>query len=259
MVVGGRYATGGGHSAGGIREVNGAPDIRVLDDPAAEAAERLASAAAVGAHIALAGGSTPRAAYERAAELGSEWSRATLWFGDERCVPPEHEHSNFGMAQRALLDRIASAPPDVRRIEGERGPREAASAYERALSEAFGGGDPVLDLVLLGIGPDAHTASLFPRDGALAEDERLAVGVDTPGMAPLVPRVTMTLPVLSGAREVLFLVSGEDKAVAARRAFEGPPDPDAPASLVRPERGSLTVLLNPPAASELARGGGELE
>ena len=234
--------------------MSAAPAITITQDPAADAAERLAAAAAAGGHIALAGGSTPRAAYERAAELGADWSRATLWFGDDRCVPPDHEHSNFGMAKRALLDRLAGPGPDVRRIEGERGPREAAARYERALSEAFDGAVPQLDLVLLGIGPDAHTASLFPRDGALAERDRLAVGVDTPGMAPLVPRVTMTLPVLSGAREVLFLVAGADKAEAARRAFCGPEDPDAPASLVRPERGSLTVLLDPAAASELPGG-----
>lgn len=231
--------------------MSAAPDVRVTRDPAAGAARRLADAAAAGGHIALAGGSTPRAAYERAAELEVDWSRATLWFGDERCVPPDHEHSNFAMAKRALLDRLSAAVPDVRRIEGERGPREAAARYERALSEAFDGAVPELDLVLLGIGPDAHTASLFPRDGALAERDRLAVGVDTPGMAPLVPRVTMTLPVLSNAREVLFLVAGADKAEAARRAFSGVEDPDAPASLVRPERGALTVLLDPTAASEL--------
>ena len=111
---------------------------------------------------------------------------------------------------------------------------------------------PVLDLVLLGLGPDAHTASLFPRDPALDETDRLAVGVDNPGMAPLVPRVTMTLPVLSAAREVVFLIAGEDKAEAVRRAFAGVADPDAPASLVRPEDGSLTVLLDPPAAAELS-------
>ena len=227
------------------------PAITITQDPAADAAERLAAAAASGGHIALAGGSTPRAAYERAAELEADWSRATLWFGDERCVPPDNEHSNFGMAKRALLDRLPAAVPDVRRIEGERGPREAAARYERTLSEAFDSTVPELDLVLLGIGPDAHTASLFPRDGALAERDRLAVGVDTPGMAPLVARVTMTLPVLTAAREVLFLVAGADKAEAARRAFCGPEDPDAPASLVRPERGSLTVLLDPVAASEL--------
>ena len=230
-----------------------AADIVVTADPAGAAARRLAAAATGGGHVALAGGSTPRAAYERAAELGGDWSRATLWFGDDRCVPPDDEHSNYLMAKRALLDRLGGPVPDVRRIEGERGPAEAADLYDRALREAFGGGPAVLDLVLLGLGPDAHTASLFPRDAALGERDRMAVGVDTPGMAPLVSRVTMTLPVLSGAREVLFLVAGADKADAVRRAFSGAADPDAPASLVQPSEGSLTVLLDPAAATELPR------
>ncbi len=227
------------------------PEITVIDDPAHVAADRLSAAAAAAGHIALAGGSTPRAAYERAADLAGDWSDATLWFGDERCVAPDHEHSNYLMAKRVLLDRLPGGVPDVRRIEGERGPHEAADLYDEALSDAFGGGMPVLDLVLLGLGPDAHTASLFPRDAALNETDRLAVGVENPGMAPLVPRVTMTLPVLSAAREVVFLVSGEDKADAVRRAFAGVADPDAPASLVRSGEGSLTVLLDPPAAAEL--------
>jgi 6-phosphogluconolactonase len=232
--------------------VSAQPDIVVSDDPADAAADRLTTAAAAGGHIALAGGSTPRAAYERAAEIGVDWSRATVWFGDDRCVPPDHEHSNYLMVKRALLDRLGGAVPDVHRIEGERGPREAADLYDAALADAFAGSEPELDLVLLGLGPDAHTASLFPRDAALGESDRLAVGVDTPGMAPLVPRVTMTLPVLSAAREVVFLVAGSDKADAVRRAFSGVADPDAPASLVRPEDGTLTVLLDPPAAEGLS-------
>jgi 6-phosphogluconolactonase len=226
-------------------------DTIVLEDPAAAAAERLATVASAGGHISLAGGSTPRAAYEKAAEMDVDWSRATLWFGDDRCVPPDHEHSNYAMAKAALLDRLAPHGPAVHRIEGERGPHEAAAAYERELRAAFGEGVPRLDLVLLGLGPDAHTASLFPRDSALGERERLAVGVDTPGMPPLVSRVTLTLPVVNAAREVVFLVSGADKAQAVGRAFVGPPDPDAPASLVAPESGALTVLLDPPAAAGL--------
>jgi 6-phosphogluconolactonase len=226
-------------------------DTIVLEDPAAAAAERLATVANAGGHISLAGGSTPRAAYEKAAEMDVDWSRSTLWFGDDRCVPPDHEHSNYAMAKAALLDRLVPDGPAVHRIEGERGPHEAAAAYERELRAAFGEGVPRLDLVLLGLGPDAHTASLFPRDTALGERERLAVGVDTPGMPPLVSRVTLTLPVVNAAREVVFLVSGTDKAQAVGRAFAGPPDPDAPASLVAPESGALTVLLDPPAAAGL--------
>ncbi len=166
---------------------------------------------------------------------------------------PDHEHSNYAMARAALLDRIASPGP-VRRIEGERGPEAAAAAYEAALREDFGDGVPELDLVLLGLGPDAHTASLFPGDAALGERERLAVGVETPGMAPLVSRVTLTLPVVNNAREVMFLVSGEDKAEAVARAFSGTPDPAAPASLVQPSHGKLTLALDPAAASRLEGG-----
>ena len=228
----------------------------MLDDPAAAAAERLVAAARAGGHIALAGGSTPRAAYEEAAGAGGDWSGAVLWFGDDRCVPPDHEHSNYGMAKAALLDRLSGPPPEVRRIEGERGPDEAATAYERALWGEFGDELPRLDLVLLGLGPDAHTASLFPNDAALGEQERLAVGVETPGMPPLVSRVTLTLPVVNAAREVVFLVSGADKAEAVARAFGGgPAGPDAPASLVDPEDGSLTLLLDPAAAARLEDGG----
>jgi 6-phosphogluconolactonase len=220
----------------------------VTEDPAGEAAERLADAARSGGHLVLAGGSTPRAAYERAASLDIDWSSAMLWFGDERCVPPDHEHSNYRMAREALFDRITGGSPEVERIEGERGPHDGAADYERRLREAFGEGLPRFDLVLNGLGPDAHTASLFPGDAALAERERLAVGVDTPGMAPFVSRVTLTLPVMNAARSVLFLVSGEDKAEAVARAFSGAADPSAPASLVRPDSGTLTLLLDPPAA-----------
>ena len=206
-----------------------------------------------GGHIALAGGSTPRAAYERAAAAGSDWSRATIWFGDERCVPPDHEHSNYAMAKEALLDRIDSQPR-VRRIEGELGPDAAADAYERQLREDFGEGLPELDLLLLGLGPDAHTASLFPGDAALDESERLVVGVETPGMAPLVSRVSLTLPIVNAAREVIFLVSGEDKAEAVARAFSGAADPSAPASLVAPSSGTLILALDPAAAARLEGG-----
>ena len=228
--------------------------MRVLDDPAAAAADVLIDAAAGAGQIALAGGSTPRAAYLRAAGAEVDWSRAVLWFGDDRCVPPDHEHSNYRMVRESLLDRLAGEPPVVRRIEGELGPGEAAERYEAELRAAFGAGLPELDLVLLGIGPDAHTASLCPGDAALDERERLAVGVETPGMAPFVPRVTLTLPVLNGARRVVFLVEGEDKAEAVARAFDGRPDPGAPASLVQPESGALELLVDPAAASALEPG-----
>jgi 6-phosphogluconolactonase len=225
-----------------------APDIQVLDDPAARVAEMLAEAASKGQHIVLTGGSTPRLAYEKAAGKDADWSAAEIWFGDERCVPPEHEHSNFGMANAALLSKIQ--PKAVHRMRGELGPQDGAREYAEQLDAAFGQGFlPEFDLLLLGLGPDAHLASLFPGNPELGEQTRTVVGVESPGMAPLVARISLTLPVINAASQVVFLVSGEDKAEAVARAFGGMrPGPDAPASLVRPEPGSLTVLLDPAAA-----------
>jgi 6-phosphogluconolactonase len=227
------------------------PNTRVLDDPAGAAADLIAAAVGAGAHIALAGGSTPRAAYERVATMDLDWSSATLWFGDERCVPPDDERSNYGMVRGALLDRISGAQPVVHRMEGERGPHEGADAYESLLCEAFGGGPPELDLVLLGLGPDAHCASLFPGQPALDEGERWAVGVEEAGMQPHIPRVTLTLPTINAAAEVVFLIAGADKADAVRRAFVEEPSRDAPASLVAPAPGKLVVLLDAAAAAGL--------
>ena len=193
--------------------------------------------------MALTGGSTPRVAYERVAALRPDWSGVDVWFTDERCVPPDHEQSNFGMASRALLAKVEGAT--VHRMRGELGPVDGAAAYENELGEF---GPEELDLILLGLGPDAHVCSLFPGDDALGERERRAVGVETPGMAPLVPRITLTLPVVNGSRQIVFLVTGEDKAEAVERAFRGPPDPRAPGSLVE---GSVVALLDPAAAARL--------
>jgi 6-phosphogluconolactonase len=223
----------------------------VVDDVAAAAAQRIAESVRAGGNIALSGGSTPRQAHEHLAAMDLDWSQAVLWFGDDRAVAPDHEHSNYRMARESLLDRIEGAQPEVHRIEGELGYEEAAAAYEQTLREQFGDGVPRLDLLLLGLGPDGHTASLFPNDGALEERERLAVGVQTPGMAPLVSRVTLTLPVLDAAHQVLFLISGADKADAVSRAFGSAPSPDAPAGLVDPADGRLVLLMDPAAAAGL--------
>jgi 6-phosphogluconolactonase len=166
-----------------------------------------------------------------------------FWFTDERCVPPDHEHSNFGMAERALLSRAEGAT--VHRMRGELGHEDGATAYENELGEF---GPDALDLILLGVGPDAHICSLFPGDDALGERERLVVGVETPGMAPLVPRITLTLPVVNAGRQIVFLVTGEDKAEAAARVFAGRLDPRAPGSLVE---GDVVALLDPAAAARL--------
>jgi 6-phosphogluconolactonase len=219
-----------------------------VDDPARAAAERLAAAASAGGHVAVAGGSTPRAAYELLAAMDVDWRACTLWFGDERCVAPDDGRANFAMVREALLDRLPGPAPEVRRIHGERGPHAGAESYEQELRTAFAGDLPAFDLVLLGLGPDAHCASLFPDQEALWERRRPAVGVEHPGLAPWVPRVTLTLPALNAARAVIFLVTGEDKATAVRRAFTDRPSSSAPASLVRPAAGRVTVLLDTAAA-----------
>ena len=203
-------------------------DFRVSDDPAGAAAEILESASG---HVALTGGSTPRAAYERVATMRQDWSGVDCWFTDERCVAPTHEHSNFRMANEALLSKVEGAT--VHRMRGELGPEDGAAAYENELGE---------------FGPDAHICSLFPGDDALGERERRVVGVETPGMAPLVSRITLTLPVVNSSAQIVFLVTGEDKAEAVERVFSGPPDPRAPGSLVD---GPVVALLDPAAAARL--------
>jgi 6-phosphogluconolactonase len=223
--------------------------LEVLDDPAEAVADLLVEAAEAGGHVVLTGGSSPGRAYELAAARDASWRDATVWFGDERCVPPEHEWSNFGMAEAALLARL-SAPPAVVRMEGELGPDAGAGAYEAAVRERLGG-EPRWDLLLLGLGPDAHTASLFPSKPEKDVADRLVVGVPEAGMEPQVPRISMTLPCLNAARHVVFLVTGGSKADAVRRAFGAEPDPASPAAHVRPAAGELTVLLDSPAAEAL--------
>jgi 6-phosphogluconolactonase len=219
-------------------------DLRVSDNPAQECAHILVEAAGAGAHIALTGGSTPRDAYELAA--GADWSRARLWWGDDRCVPPEDELSNYRLAKESLLGRLDAEPTEVHRIRGELGPEAGADEYEAQL-------EPLarLDLVLLGLGPDAHVASLFPGQDTLDVRDRRVVGVEQAGHEPFVPRVSLTLPALCDGRHIVFLVAGESKAEAAARAFAGEPTKDAPGSLVRPRDGRMTVLLDPAAASRL--------
>jgi 6-phosphogluconolactonase len=224
-------------------------ELRVLDDPADELAEMLAEAARDGRHIVLTGGSSPRRAYQLAAEREPDWGGARVWFGDERCVPPEHPDSNYGMANAALLSRLTAAP-EVLRMEGELGPDAGAGAYEAVVRERMGS-EPRWDLLLLGLGPDGHCASLFPGKPEVEERRRLVVGVPVAGLAPQVPRISMTLPCLNSARHVVFIVTGADKAGAVLRAFGPEPDPTAPAAHVRPAAGTLTVLLDQAAAHKL--------
>ena len=186
--------------------------------------------------VALAGGSTPKATYEVLARDHAEdvdWPNVHVFFGDERTVPPDHEDSNYRMAWEALLDHVPVG--SVHRMRGELQPDEAAASYETDLRQFFGG-EAVLDLVMLGIGDDGHTASLFPETPALEVTDRLAVANPVPKLDTT--RLTLTAPVLSAARAVNFLVAGEGKAEALREILEGDADPHRyPAKLVRPPGG----------------------
>jgi 6-phosphogluconolactonase len=229
-------------------------DVRILEDPAPPCAEMLAGAARAGSHIALTGGSSPGRAYEQAAGLEQDWSRAKLWWGDDRCVPPDDELSNYRLARETLLDHLPDeGAPEVHRIPAERGPHVGAEDYEREMRAAFGEQTPRLDFLLLGLGPDGHVASLYPGQPTLDVRDRVAVGVEEAGWKPYVPRVSLTLPVLNAARQVVFLVAGEDKAEAVERCFspEAEPSHDATGSLVRPVDGKLILLLDEAAASRL--------
>jgi 6-phosphogluconolactonase len=226
-------------------------EIRVVDDPAAEVAALLVDVACAGGHVALSGGSTPRRAYELAAAGDEDLSAATLWMGDERVVPPEDERSNLRMIREALIDRLPEERrPRLMPVDTALGHDAAAAAYESLLRENLGN-HPRLDLALMGLGPDVHTASLFPGKPALQETQRFLAGVPEAGMEPQVPRVTMTYPLLNTAREVVFLVSGGDKGEALRRAFGEPPDESSPAAHVRPGAGTLTLVLDQAAGAGL--------
>jgi 6-phosphogluconolactonase len=217
-----------------------APEIHVLDVPAAVVAELLAAAARRGATIGLTGGHSVGQAYEEAARLEPDWSRADVWWGDERCVPPDDERSNFLLAKRTLLDNL-ERPPTLHRIRGELEPELAALEYDEALEGVQ------LDVKLLGLGPDAHVASLFPGTPQLAERER-RVTSGPAGLEPFVYRVTMTLPMLLSAKQLVFLVTGADKADAVRRVFRDEVSDDAPGSLLRCGDTPITAYLDRAAA-----------
>jgi len=214
---------------------------------AGEAADLLVAAVRGGGHIALSGGSTPRPVHERAAEIEPDWSRCELWWGDERCVPHEDLRSNYRLARESILDLVAQ-PPGVHPVRTEHGPEEAALAYDQELDGVE------LDLALLGVGPDGHTASLFPQASTLAERQRRAIAAEA-GLEPFVPRVTMTVPYLSAAKVVLFLVVGAEKADAVARAFDRPPSPATPAGLIRSREGRTVAVLDEAAAARLQAAG----
>ena len=209
--------------------------------------------------VGLSGGSTPRALFERLASpawaLRIDWARAHVFWGDERCVPPDHAESNYRMAREALLDRVPLPPEHSHRIAGELPPAEAARRYEAELRAFFAGGEPAtpqprFDLLLLGMGDDGHTASLFPGTAALHETARWAVENYVPRLDSW--RITLTVPAINAAAHVLFLVSGAAKAETLRAVLHGPRQPEVyPAQFIQPQAGRLLWLVDRAAATPL--------
>jgi 6-phosphogluconolactonase len=194
--------------------------------------------------LSLAGGRTPEPVYRELASGSSiDWKRVDVFFGDERAVPPDHPDSNYLMVHLALLSRVPIPADNVHRMEAERDDREAAAReYERSLP-------PQLDVLVLGMGPDGHTASLFPGSAAMDERHRLVVPVV--GAKPPAERLTITPPVIEAARKVAVIATGEDKAVMVARAIEGPFGPKAvPVQLAR----QATWFLDRAAAVRLTAG-----
>jgi len=240
-------------------------DVLVLADPdsvAEAAAEMFAATAESAVHergrftVALAGGRTPQRLYRRLAKR--EFSERIPWdagwyaFGDERCVPPDHPDSNYRAAYDSLLSNVPIPPERILRMRGELDqPSRAAFFYEQNLRELFPDDPwPRFDLVLLGMGADGHTASLFPGTDALAERERWVTANWAPALDAW--RLTLTLPALCAARQVLFLITGQDKAKVVAQAFCGAPhDAPHPAELVVPTDGAREILLDAEAAALL--------
>lgn len=178
--------------------------------------------------LVLSGGSTPRRLYELLSQPPfvheMPWPHIHFFWGDERCVPPDHPESNYGLASRSLLSRISVPEKNIHRIPVEKGPGPwAAREYEKEVRGFFNSPWPSFDLILLGLGKDGHTASLFPADPVLKEEEHLTAYVPKPGLAPEFPRITLTLPLINQAEEVLFLISGAEKKEVLRVILHEPP------------------------------------
>jgi 6-phosphogluconolactonase len=240
------------------------PDVRVFADPdalcraAREELLRRAQAAIDERErfaLVLSGGSTPKVLYASLADAKLDWSRVHFFFGDERCVPPDHADSNYRMAREALLSKIDVPPANVHRMRAELASvDEAAMSYQhelRAFFELKEASDlPRFDLVLLGMGPDGHTASLFPETSAVDERERLVTAVWVPKLG--VHRITLTARAINAAACVLFLAAGKDKAETLKAVLEGPRNPrELPSQLVLPHEGELVWLVDRAAAKLL--------
>jgi 6-phosphogluconolactonase len=236
-------------------------DLKVVPDPvklAARAAELFIRSAQVAIaeggrfRVALSGGSTPKAMFlqiSRPVNLRQvDWTRVHLFWGDERCVPADHVDSNYQMTRQSLLDFVPIPARNVHRIPGEFEPDAAAAAYEDVLKKHFGSETfPRFDLILLGLGEDGHTASLFPGSPALVENGRWVVAVEhNIPPVPMVPRVTLTFPVINAAKRVVFLVVGQSKAEILARVIQPPGlgEIALPAQLICPLDGTVTWLVD---------------
>jgi 6-phosphogluconolactonase len=211
------------------------------------------------ARVAVSGGSTPRGVFKLLATENRDqvsWSQLQLFWVDERSVAPDDAESNYGMTRDTLLAHVPLPAANIHRMEGELDPQEAASRYESEIRNTFkleGAETPTFDLIFLGLGPDGHTASLFPHTEGLNEMARICMANHVPQKDTW--RLTLTWPVITQGREVVFLIEGAEKAAMVRTVFLGAYDPEAyPAQLIRPANGRLTLLLDPPAASELPQG-----
>ncbi len=237
--------------------------IRVVPDPAAladtaarsivETSQQAIDARGVFS-LALSGGSTPRELHRRLASpplaQQVDWSRVQIFFGDERCVPPEDPQSNYHMAQETLLSLVPVPAANVHRMRGELPPEDAAVDYARQLKDFFKDDEPSLDLILLGMGDNGHTASLFPGLNAVHEQHRWVVAEHVPEVDMW--RLSLTPVVLNLAREVMFLVAGAGKASMLQQVLEGPYAPDErPAQVVRPAPGQVIWLVDAAAAEKL--------
>ena len=204
--------------------------------------------------VALAGGSTPRRLYQvlaspaYAGRMG--WDRWHIFWGDERCVPPDHPESNYRMAKESLLDHVPVPADHIHRVRGETTPQNAAEEYEQQVLQLFSSSTPSFDLVLLGIGDDGHTASLFPGSSALHEKRQLVVATWVPHLQA--HRITFTLPLINAASAIAFLATDESKAKVVRQVLQpAPGDATPPAALVRPTSGTSHWFLTKAAASQL--------
>lgn len=243
-------------------------DSAALAAAAAEAftqAAEKAVAARGRARIAISGGSTPKAAFALLADANQPWQARMPWdkldifWVDERCVPPDDAESNYRMTREALLDHVPLQAEQVHRMEGELDPHAAAARYESLLRNVFrleGAESPRFDLVQLGMGPDGHTASLFPHTEALHEMGRLVAANFVEKLKMW--RVTLTWPVINQANSVFFLIGGKDKAEVLREVMQGPNDPERlPSQLIWPASGILTLILDQAAAALLPATDGE--